>query len=221
MSTQTMIDRVKGVFVNSDGRFNRKQQHIVEELVEVMRGMFETLEAKQSYGLEKLRKEIMAELHLIKESSSADKVVHKIEEKTAKENKEKEYDEVKEFLNTVFMSCLSTGAPLFKKNDGFKNPILTKEGRTLHDSWSKALVQLGKVSGCKREKYTNRKQYNRFFRELGVQSYGKMAVNYNETKGVQTVFAAIIVNGHAEEYTKFLLKLVEEERNRIVGGGIE
>ncbi|NYV67627.1 hypothetical protein HYI36_20320 [Bacillus sp. Gen3] len=194
--------------------------------IAIMRSYLEASESRTKHdiaqNIQSIKQEVVeriSEIDLkiskIKPGSSATEVVKQISKSSEEEQTLKRLKALVSQLNRILVENIIDGLPLYTVNSSSKHPFLTKQGRTIYDAWGKTASNLAKICGCNKEAFTNAKKYDEFFKSIRTKNYDKMSANYTDKKTVKTKYAAVILQGHAKEYTQFLLELVKKEIDRI------
>ena len=178
----------------------------------VFRAYLESMESRIARGYEHhgnvIKDELSAQIEELKSAINPKEVVNQIT-KSSKENQiQRNLRAIKSLLNKAIVENCIDNLPLYSVNKTSKHPVLTPQGKALYGAWNKAVKNLAKVSGCNEEKFTHSKRFDEFFKSIGVKRYKRTSVVCDD-KTIKTLWAAIIVNGHAKEYTQFLLSIVE------------
>lgn len=220
MATQNFLGKVFGR--------NDEVIGIVESVSEQQTGMYELiqglqaqLEMRESRFFAKLNEIdrrfdiVLAEIKEIALNSSPAEVVKAIDNKTKEDEKLRKLGEAHAKLrDEISRHLLHTDIPLISRNSTSKNPTFTPSGQALYRAVGNFTVDMAEVFGGKRERYTNRKMYDDFFKRWNIKPYGRTTVNFRDKGVANALLASIIVNGHIRQYLEYLYGVYMNERRQ-------
>lgn len=184
-------------------RLRRQSEAMVGEIKEVF-----------EQGYDRAVTLIMDEVKTLGAAAKPKEVVKAIDTRTREEKKLRQYRTIKQRLESDIARHLMHDLPLVSRGR-YKNGTLTPSGEAIYESISKFLVNMAKVSGVKKEQYTNRSRYNRFFKEKGIAPYNRASLRKRDGSQVNTLLAAIVENGHVRQYVDYIISILEAEKKKI------
>lgn len=139
-------------------------------------------------------------------------VVKAIDSKAREERKIRQFNIVRTRLEKAMAKYLVGDIPLCKESSRYKNIEITPQGLAIYETISEFITNMAKVSGKNKEKFTNYGVYQRFFRTYGINPYKRVTVRKSDGTNISTLLAAVIVNGHIQQYIEFLFTVLEAEK---------
>lgn len=180
----------------------RKQS---ERMIEVVKEEFEK-------GFDTAVQSIKETVVSLGKAAQPKEIVKAIDTKAKEERKIRQFNIVRTRLEKAMAKYLVGDIPLCKESSRYKNIEITPQGLAIYEATSEFITNIAKVSGKNKEKFTNYGVYRRFFRTYGINPYKRATVRKSDGTNMSTLLAAVIVNGHIQQYIEFLFTVLEAEK---------
>lgn len=184
------------------------------KMIAVLRSYLEASEARISHQIQKnldeIKNEVILQLTELRSDVSPDAIISQMKKSSKQSKQQRNIKKIKSLLENALAEHLIDKTPLFIEKSTSKHPILTRNGKAVYNAWSKAVIDYAKIKGCAKEKYTHSTQFKKFFKQYKISGYSRCTVMADD-KPITTKWAAIIIHGHAKEYTQFLVDVINNE----------
>ena len=152
----------------------------------------------------------LAEIKVKAISVSKEEVVKAIDNKSKENRKQQNIRIIQSKLDRAVAKYLAPGLPLVKETSMRKHPLMTPQGMKVYEAISAYIVGMAKVQVVNKEQYTNKGKYVEFFKQYGIKPYERVNVTKPDGKGMRTLLATIMLNGHTVQYLNYIQKVTKE-----------